>query len=181
LRRDNIVIGVTTAATLWYVTVIGLCFGGGQVLLGWAATALGCLVLWVMDWFEASMARVRHARLAITVEAESPNENQLRARLARGAIEIRDASLVMEGGRRTYTFNVRELRSAADATIPPVVAELGRAPGVSALKWVIWCEALHRRRDPVAARLVRPSMECGRRQRRAPRPVWPSGPKLGPS
>src|SRR6185437_6216889 len=27
LRRDNLVLGVTTAATLWFVTVMGLCFG----------------------------------------------------------------------------------------------------------------------------------------------------------
>lgn len=27
VRRDNMVLGVTTAATLWFVTVIGLCFG----------------------------------------------------------------------------------------------------------------------------------------------------------
>ena len=27
LRRDGLVFGVTTAATLWFVTVIGLCFG----------------------------------------------------------------------------------------------------------------------------------------------------------
>jgi putative Mg2+ transporter-C (MgtC) family protein len=40
LRRGNLIIGVTTAATLWYVTVIGLCFGGGQMLLGWCATAI---------------------------------------------------------------------------------------------------------------------------------------------
>jgi putative Mg2+ transporter-C (MgtC) family protein len=34
LRRDDIVVGVTTAATLWLVTVIGLCLGGGQLALG---------------------------------------------------------------------------------------------------------------------------------------------------
>jgi putative Mg2+ transporter-C (MgtC) family protein len=34
VRRDNFVVGVTTAATLWFVTVLGLCFGGGQILLG---------------------------------------------------------------------------------------------------------------------------------------------------
>jgi hypothetical protein len=39
LRRDDIVVGVTTAATLWLVTVIGLCIGGGQI--GLAATAIG--------------------------------------------------------------------------------------------------------------------------------------------
>src|SRR5215475_4281882 len=40
LRRRDVVTGVTTAATIWYVTVIGLCFGGGQILLGWLATAI---------------------------------------------------------------------------------------------------------------------------------------------
>jgi MgtC family len=30
LRRRDIAVGVTTAATLWFVTVMGLCFGGGQ-------------------------------------------------------------------------------------------------------------------------------------------------------
>jgi putative Mg2+ transporter-C (MgtC) family protein len=30
LRRESLVLGVTTAATLWFVTVIGLCFGVGR-------------------------------------------------------------------------------------------------------------------------------------------------------
>jgi putative Mg2+ transporter-C (MgtC) family protein len=34
IKRDDIAVGVTTAATLWSVTVIGLCFGGGQIWLG---------------------------------------------------------------------------------------------------------------------------------------------------
>jgi MgtC family len=33
LKRGDLVTGVTTAATLWLVTVIGLCFGGGQLAL----------------------------------------------------------------------------------------------------------------------------------------------------
>jgi len=46
VRRDNIVLGVTTAATLWFVTVIGLCFGGGQIILGLVSLGLGLMVLW---------------------------------------------------------------------------------------------------------------------------------------
>jgi putative Mg2+ transporter-C (MgtC) family protein len=34
LREGDMVLGVTTAATLWIVTVLGLCFGGDQILLG---------------------------------------------------------------------------------------------------------------------------------------------------
>ena len=45
LRRDSLILGVTTAATLWFVTVIGLCFGGGQISLGIAALVLGVVVV----------------------------------------------------------------------------------------------------------------------------------------
>jgi putative Mg2+ transporter-C (MgtC) family protein len=30
IRRNNIVVGVTTAPTLWSLTVVGLCLAGGQ-------------------------------------------------------------------------------------------------------------------------------------------------------
>jgi uncharacterized membrane protein YhiD involved in acid resistance len=40
LRRGELVRGVTTAATLWLATVIGLCFGGGQAGLGLAAARM---------------------------------------------------------------------------------------------------------------------------------------------
>jgi putative Mg2+ transporter-C (MgtC) family protein len=46
LRRDSLVIGLTTAATLWLATVIGLCIGGGQILLGVISTGLGLSALW---------------------------------------------------------------------------------------------------------------------------------------
>jgi putative Mg2+ transporter-C (MgtC) family protein len=66
LRRGSLVVGVTTAATLWYVTVVGLCFGGGQMLLGWLATAVGVLVLWGLRWVEGIMSFEQHALLAVT-------------------------------------------------------------------------------------------------------------------
>ena len=34
VRRQKLVVGVTTAATMWFLTVLGLCFGGGQTILG---------------------------------------------------------------------------------------------------------------------------------------------------
>jgi putative Mg2+ transporter-C (MgtC) family protein len=43
-KKGDTVSGVTTAATIWFVTVIGLCSGGGQRSLGAAAVGLppGC-------------------------------------------------------------------------------------------------------------------------------------------
>src|SRR6185312_9227086 len=41
VRRGGAIRGVTTAATLWLMTVIGLCFGGGQIALGVVGTGAG--------------------------------------------------------------------------------------------------------------------------------------------
>jgi putative Mg2+ transporter-C (MgtC) family protein len=63
LRRGDLLTGVTTAATLWLVTVIGLCFGGGQLVLGIAATMLAVLILWALKWIDLVIPREHRARL----------------------------------------------------------------------------------------------------------------------
>jgi putative Mg2+ transporter-C (MgtC) family protein len=65
LRRGDLVTGVTTAATLWLVTVIGLCFGSGQLILGITATALAVLTLWTLKRLDTSISRKHRARLVV--------------------------------------------------------------------------------------------------------------------
>jgi putative Mg2+ transporter-C (MgtC) family protein len=64
LRRDTLVVGLTTAAMLWLATVIDLCISGGQIVLGVIATGLGLLVLWVLKWVENALA----------IEARAPDD-----------------------------------------------------------------------------------------------------------
>jgi putative Mg2+ transporter-C (MgtC) family protein len=45
LKRGDSVSGLTTAATLWFVTVVGLCFGCGQLWLGGGGAVLGYGIL----------------------------------------------------------------------------------------------------------------------------------------
>lgn len=72
LKRGDIVLGVTTAATLWTVTVIGLCFGGGQLGLGLAASVLAFLTLFALDYLDQRIPRQHRARLVIEVAKGSP-------------------------------------------------------------------------------------------------------------
>jgi putative Mg2+ transporter-C (MgtC) family protein len=69
LRKGDLITGVTTAATLWLMTVIGLCLGGGQLLLGTAATILAVLTLRTLKRVEGVIPREHHARLIVTCEA----------------------------------------------------------------------------------------------------------------
>jgi putative Mg2+ transporter-C (MgtC) family protein len=65
LRRGELVTGVTTAATLWFITVVGLCFGGGQLWLGAAGSAIGFLVVSALKWAELRMPRDQRALLKV--------------------------------------------------------------------------------------------------------------------
>jgi putative Mg2+ transporter-C (MgtC) family protein len=68
LRRGDMVRGVTTAATLWIMTVIGLCLGGGQLWLGMGATLLAMLTLWVLKWIDKRIPREHSAALMISAK-----------------------------------------------------------------------------------------------------------------
>ena len=68
VKKGDLVTGVTTAATLWLMTVIGLCLGGGQLLLGMTATVLAVLTLWVLKWVDVMMPREHRARLVLAGE-----------------------------------------------------------------------------------------------------------------
>jgi putative Mg2+ transporter-C (MgtC) family protein len=72
LKRGGSIAGVTTAATLWIVSAIGLCFGGGQLALGALATGLGIITLWAMRWIDARIPRERRAMLVVASEPGNP-------------------------------------------------------------------------------------------------------------
>jgi putative Mg2+ transporter-C (MgtC) family protein len=63
LRRGDLIIGVTTAATLWIMTVIGLCFGGGQFALGCVATILAVITLWALRSLDVRIPREHRATI----------------------------------------------------------------------------------------------------------------------
>jgi putative Mg2+ transporter-C (MgtC) family protein len=135
LRRGDMVTGVTTAATLWYVTVVGLCFGGGQMLLGWLATAIGALVLWLVKWLEATMTADFRARLVVTVEAAGPAARDIRGHLEASALTVKTIAVDMESEHRMYIYEVAQRRLPSEAAVPAVVDMLASQSGVRRVSW----------------------------------------------
>ncbi len=107
LRRGDLVTGVTTAATLWIVTVIGLCFGGGQLALGIAATAISFATLTVLRWLDLRVPRKQRAVLVIESDAASDTIASLAALivpLGYGAKFYRECR--EEGGAMRFFFEI---------------------------------------------------------------------------
>jgi putative Mg2+ transporter-C (MgtC) family protein len=136
LRRESIVIGVTTAATLWLVTVIGLCIGGGQIWLGIAATAIGVFALWCLKWGEARLAHQTRARLVVALGPETdPAELVGALEGDRLRIVARCVTIDPAAGSREVTFELLWVRKEAETAPPGVVERIAAKPGVRKLRW----------------------------------------------
>ena len=136
IRRSDRVLGITTAATLWIVTVIGLCFGGGQLGLGIMTTALGMLVLWGFKLVEHRMHHERQGMLTLVGWPDGADGEiatlfrQNGIRIASQAIKYFD-----QGQGREIRYEL-QWRSRRDDTTPPAfLKQLADDPALLSLEW----------------------------------------------
>lgn len=139
LRRGEMVRGVTTAATLWFITIIGLCFGGGQLVLGLAVLALGMAALRGLPLVEARLGMDRPALLTLTITEGGPIEDEVRAHLAAEGCKIVswDITYQTEAGASCRILHCQlEWRAGrGDVPAPAFLEQLARRPGVRTLQW----------------------------------------------
>lgn len=137
-RADGLVLGVTTAATLWYVTVMGLCFGAGQFALGGAALALAVATLWGVKLFEGRMRRQKEGRLLLRLSPKAPDEVWLRDALTEAGLQIRRISTSMEPltGLREYRFELW-CPPLTPLIAPDFVRRFLETEGVDRVEWEV--------------------------------------------
>jgi putative Mg2+ transporter-C (MgtC) family protein len=137
LRKDSLVRGMTTAATLWFVTVIGLCFGGGELALGLVGLAWALIVLWVLKPVEDSWKQERQASLTVVVGSNGPNEQDITKAVIAAGYEVYSLSVVYVGGAalRELDYQVK-WRSRTDEVQPPAfVAEWATRENILKVVW----------------------------------------------
>ena len=136
IRKDNRTAGVTTAATLWYVTVIGLCFGGEQLGLGLAGTALGIFVLWYLKWVENLFPKERRATLILDFETAEPIDREFRSSVTgEGFAIIGESVAFFDQARFCEARYELRWRAAGHAPPPSFLTPLAQLHGVRSLRW----------------------------------------------
>ena len=138
LKRGDMVIGVTTAATLWFVTVLGLCFGGGQILLGEVALCLGLLVLETLKRLEHRLFRDRRAQVIVVTDSSGPSQSQIADSLTAAQCRISGStlSLVAPSQRARVSFTLDWHHHRKNYEAPSFVTELAQQPGVRRVEWL---------------------------------------------
>lgn len=136
LRKGDTVVGLTTAATLWLATVVGLCLGGGQEVLGSVAAVLGYLVLTALRWLEKSVERYQPATLILISAEHAVAPAELRGRLEDAKFHVRSISVAYSHQERRQRIRCELRWPTMDASqLPAILRELERTPGLIQIIW----------------------------------------------
>jgi len=137
LRRDGLVLGITTAATLWFVTVVGLCFGAGQLVLGLAGLVLALAVLQGMSFLEAALPQDRESTLSLTIAPGGPTRDDIEAVLREKGYRVAAwrVAYLQDPPRSELRCDLRWRAPPGNVRPPDLVEELHRRPQVIDLDW----------------------------------------------
>jgi len=144
LRKDGLVHGVTTAATMWFVTVLGLIFGGGQLILGIVSAALALFILWGLKAVEMYMPTHRTGSLSLQFAqtedfdgAALPTEAELRQRFQSAGYIIKEwTAHYQETVLQSVECDLQwSQRGRSQPGTPETMRELAALPLVSHLCW----------------------------------------------
>jgi putative Mg2+ transporter-C (MgtC) family protein len=137
LREGKFVRGITTAAVLWIMAVIGLAFGAGEYWLAGVGWIVTLSTLLVMPYGERLVSSDRYGDIRITCSPDGPSVADLSA-------ELKDLGLVLKGvsvsadrqaQRRTLWLSVKYKRGDLATLGDEVVRRLSARQGVLAVRW----------------------------------------------
>jgi putative Mg2+ transporter-C (MgtC) family protein len=138
IKREKHVNGVTTAATIWFVTVLGLLFGGGNLYLGIAASAIAIAILWALKWIERFLTREYRGSLRLAFSSGSDMEGDIRQRLLAANLTIVHWTALYDPPTALAAIDC-EVKWTAPASrmaaTPASIGDLRALPTVQSLTW----------------------------------------------
>ena len=138
IRRGNITVGLTTAASLWAVAGVGLAVGHPDYRFGILATMAAVLVLATLTIFSRFEWRfVRRPRLQVLriAAAETPELVTLVTRAAEAAgAHVSRMRIERGAGAEAISLEI-EVDRLVKGQIPPLVQRVSEVPGVLSVRF----------------------------------------------
>jgi putative Mg2+ transporter-C (MgtC) family protein len=137
LRQENVIRGVTTAATLWFMTVSGLAFGAGLFALGFVSVAVGLLTLYALPFFEKHIPSNRYANLTLISDVEVLNEEQFEQDLEKHGFTVRrtELSYDLAARRKTISYELKADERTIREQSHVAIENIRKVPGVLKISW----------------------------------------------
>jgi putative Mg2+ transporter-C (MgtC) family protein len=141
IREGYTIRGVTTAAVLWYVTMLGLAFGAGYIFVGMAGFAVALISLLILPYVESSIENDWYAKVNITTQLDGISNSQIKAKIEELGITVKSMELSYDRlhGNRTarceLKFKRADRKHDVCALSEEVVEHLFKQEGVTHVEW----------------------------------------------
>lgn len=138
MKEGRVVRGVTTAAALWFTTIIGLAFGGGLYLLGSAGVAVAILTLFLLPVFGKRIRNDWYGSVQVTLKMEGATDLEVKAYIEQLGVTIKDVELDynVERQQRTILCRIKYKKSDVFELSTRVVSNIISCDGVIDVRWV---------------------------------------------
>ena len=137
IRQGTLVRGVTTAAVLWFITILGLAFGSGHIAVGMLGTGIAIFALFAMPHMETRIRKDFYCSVTVMLELNGISDEEIRRRLVAAGVQVQRMAFDYDlaGQNRTLQCDVKLRRNDVSALSRQVIAELAACPGVNRVKW----------------------------------------------
>ena len=137
IRQGTLVRGVTTAAVLWFITILGLSFGSGHIVLGTCGTAIAVFALFALPHMEQRIKKDFYAGVHVTLGLNGISDDEVRDRIQACGVQVQRVELDydMQAHTRSLHCEIKMRRNDVFHMSRKVVASLVACPGVTRVKW----------------------------------------------
>jgi putative Mg2+ transporter-C (MgtC) family protein len=137
IRNENVVRGVTTAAVMWFVTILGLAFGSGHLQLGCIGMGIALITLFVLPLIESKIRNDWYATLTIKLRMDSLSEDDLLKMINETGTSAKRSSLDydLQQQLKTMSWEVKFKKQDYLPLSQKIIHQVIKNPGVLQAKW----------------------------------------------
>jgi putative Mg2+ transporter-C (MgtC) family protein len=138
VRQDKLIRGVTTAAVLWFVTILGLAYGSGNFLLGNMGLAIALLALFILPQVEGRIKNDWYGTLIVTAQMNSISDLEIRKQIESFKVKVKkmDLDYNLEKKQKTLRCELKFKKGDLFELSQKVVKKLSESSGVSQVQWM---------------------------------------------
>lgn len=136
-RTGNRVQGLTTAATLWFVSILGLAFGVGMLFLGGIGLVISLITLALLPALENRVSSDQSALLTVQVKLDGSANAELRRLVENRGIRINrvEQEWDVQGQHRSLRMELKCKRDQVRSLSDQLVEDLVGCRGVTRVTW----------------------------------------------
>lgn len=137
IRQGTLVRGVTTAAVLWFITILGLAFGSGHLVLGCIGTAIAIMALFAMPYIEQRIKKDFYTSVTVSVSLGGIGEEEIRKRIEDAGAKVQrwEMEYDLSEQKRRLRCDLKMRRGDLFSMSRNIVSNLVECSGVSHVKW----------------------------------------------